>query len=125
MAVCARAVVRGVDARDTARRLAAELGSPAMLLVFASYQVPTGALAAALAAEFPRTQVVGCTSNGEIGPDGVVEGAVAALALYAPAVKAGVGIARELRGQSLTASRDAVTAAAAAIGRTPTALDPR
>lgn len=125
MAVCARAVVRGADAAAAAHRLADELGDPAMLLVFASYQVPTAELARALAARFPRTQVVGCTSSGEIGPDGVVEGSVAALAFYAPAVKAGVGIARELRGQSLTASRDAVTAAAAAIGRTPTALDPR
>lgn len=125
MAVCARAVVSGVDVRDVARRLADELGSPALLLVFASYQVPTRPLAAALAGQFSRSQVVGCTSSGEIGPHGVGEGSVAALALYAPAVKAGVGIAPELRGQSLTASRDAVTAAAAAIGRVPTALDPR
>jgi hypothetical protein len=125
MTVCARAVVRGVDERDAARRLAEELGEPAMLLVFASYQVPTRALATALAGRFPRTKVVGCTSSGEIGGDGgVSEGSIAALAFYAPAVKAGVGIARELRGQSLTASRDAVTDAAVALRRTPRELDP-
>src|SRR5690348_13903917 len=90
MAVCARAVVRGADAMDSARRLADELGAPAMLLVFASYQVPTAALAKALAGACPRTQVVGCTSSGEVAK-GVVEGSIAALAFYAPAVKAGDG----------------------------------
>jgi len=95
------------------------------VVVFASWQVPTAALASALAARFPRSRVMGCTSSNEIGPDGVAEGTIAALALYAPAVNAGLGVARALRGQSLAASRDAVTAAAAALGRTPTELDPR
>jgi hypothetical protein len=126
MTVCARAVVRGADVGDAAGRLAGELGAPALLLVFASYQVPIRELAHALAGRFPSTQVVGCTSSGEIGGEpGVSEGSIAALAFYAPAVKAGVGIARELRGQSLTASRDAVTTAAAALGRAPRELDPR
>jgi hypothetical protein len=117
-------MVQGGDGGGIARQLATELGSPALLVVFASWRVPTEELAAALANRFPHSRVVGCTSSGEIGPDGVLEGSVAALAMYAPAVKAGVGLARDLRGQSLAVSRAAVTSAAAELGRSPVDLEP-
>jgi len=118
-------MVRGPDTGKVVAQLAEELGSPGLLLVFASYQVPTHKLAAALARKFPHSLIVGCTASGEIGSAGVVEGSVVAQAFYAPAVRAGVGIARDLRSQNLWASREAVTAAAGSLGRTPESLDPR
>src|SRR5688572_11015996 len=125
MGACARVVVKGGDVDAVAAELATALGAPALLLVFATHQAPTRALARSLAGRFPSTKIVGCTSVGELGPHGAEKGTIAALGLYAPWVKAGVGLARDLRGHTLTESRDAVTAAAAALGRAPADLDPR
>jgi hypothetical protein len=118
-------VVKDGDVAAIAALLAAALGDPALLLVFATCQAPTRDLARALAGRFAHTTIVGCTSVGEIGPHGAEEGSIAVFALYAPWVEAGVGLARDLRGHTLAESRAAVTAAAAALGRAPADLDPR
>jgi hypothetical protein len=105
------------------RVLGDALGAPSLVVAFASWSVPTAQLADALAQRFAPAPVMGCTSAGEIGPDGVRQGTITALAFYAPAVRAGAAAALGLAAQSLSASRDAVTHAAAALGRTPAELD--
>jgi hypothetical protein len=126
MRVCERAAAAGAAGVDAVvDELAAALGAPALVIVFASSALPVAPLAAALTARFSGARVMGCTTEGELGPDGVCVESAVALALYAPAVRAGVGPARELRGRMLTASRAAVITAARELGRSPLELDPR
>jgi hypothetical protein len=59
--------------------------APGLVLYFASSQLDLPQLARAMAASFPSSTVVGCTTCGEIGPDGCTTGRVSALALAEPA----------------------------------------
>jgi hypothetical protein len=73
------------DARapDAAWRLAAELGPGpfATVMLFVSPEADLDHLAASLPAAFPDTPVIGCTTAGEIGASGYVEGEIVALGL--------------------------------------------
>lgn len=70
-------------APDLVARLARDLGAEpaALTLVFASPEADLGALAAGLPAALGGAPMIGCTTAGEIGPEGYAEGQVVALAL--------------------------------------------
>jgi hypothetical protein len=120
-----RAVVPCGDPVEVARALRDRLGSPALLIVFASWKQPVAALAEALDDAFPGARIVGCTSFGELGDGEITDCTVSALAFDGSVVRAGVGLARDLRGQTLTVARDAVAAAAGELDRDVAHLDPR
>lgn len=73
------------DAPDAMGRLAAGLGDGplALVILFTSPSADPAALPARAAAAFPGTPVIGCTTAGEISPDGYVEGEIVAVGLPA------------------------------------------
>lgn len=73
------------DAPDAPARLCAALGPGpfALVLLFISPQADLEALARASADCFPGATVTGCTTGGEISPDGYVEGEIVAIGLPA------------------------------------------
>jgi len=58
--------------------------SPSAVIFFASPRHDLGAVAGEIQLRFPDALTAGCTTMGEIGPDGFVDGAVVALALGSP-----------------------------------------
>jgi hypothetical protein len=86
---CTRAVVPVGEPRAMARELRRRLGNGphALVVVFVAPGVDRHAFAAALQAEFGDTPVVGCTTAGEIGPEGLTERTAVACALGAGAFR--------------------------------------
>lgn len=121
-----RACAVAGEPRRAVAELAERLASPAasFLVAFASARLDPDVVAEALAAAFPGVPMLGGTSYGELGPDGDLQGSIAAMAITSPGLRAGVGLAAELASSALRASRAAVTEAAAALGHTPEQLDP-
>lgn len=76
---------RNPDPQEASRELAAALTPVAdgLSIVFASSRYAPDALAASLDAAFGPTPLVGCTTAGEIGPDGYQEGSLIG-ACFAP-----------------------------------------
>jgi hypothetical protein len=77
---------RSADAKQIARELVEQLGAetPALVLFFVSSKLAFADVAKAVAEAFPASLTVGCTTCGEIGPEGCSVGRVSALALAAP-----------------------------------------
>jgi hypothetical protein len=94
-----RAITHARDPVEAAAALHAALWHPncALLLLFISPDRDLDALAAALAAAFPDTQIAGCTTAGEIGPGGYATGAITGISLAAPEFAAAVGLIQDLR----------------------------
>ena len=57
-----------------------------LVVFFSSFRYPFQALAALVAERFPGAVTVGCTTAGEIGPDGCTVGGISAVSLSAPCV---------------------------------------
>jgi hypothetical protein len=93
-----RGVTFARDAATVARELRAALGQPAMVLVvvFMSSDRDLPALAAALKAAFAPVPVIGCTTAGEITPEGYREGSVTGLSLAMPDFVAAPVLIRDL-----------------------------
>ncbi|WP_418904520.1 FIST N-terminal domain-containing protein [Cereibacter sphaeroides] len=70
---------------DPAKHLAAALGEGpfALVILFVTPEADVVALARAAEAAFPGLPVIGCTTAGEISPDGYTEGEIVAVALPA------------------------------------------
>jgi len=68
--------------------------SPALVLFFASPRYDFPALAAAIDGRFPDAITAGCSTMGEIGPAGLTQGAISALAVGSPCRAAAVIIPR-------------------------------
>ena len=68
--------------------------SPAFVLFFASPRYDIPARAAAIDSRFPDAITAGCSTMGEIGPAGLTQGAVSALAVGSPCRAAAVLISR-------------------------------
>ncbi len=77
-----RAAATTADPAEAAARLIAGLGAwdPALVLFFCAPRFAVPAFAEPLARAFPQSCVVGCTSAGEIGPDGYADDSVTAVA---------------------------------------------
>ncbi len=73
------------DAPDAGARLAAALGPGpfALVVLFVSPGIDMARLAGGLGAAFPATRVIGCTTAGELGPEGYTEGGIVAVGLPA------------------------------------------
>jgi len=79
------ASARGADAQEAAARLrhALPVDDYSGILVFFSPDYDPDAFAAAMASHFPLTPVWGCTTAGELSPEGVGDGGVVALGFRA------------------------------------------
>jgi hypothetical protein len=77
-----RAATTTKDPEAAAAALVAGLGArdPALVLFFCAPRFAVPAFAEPLAAAYPRSCVIGCTSAGEIGPDGYTDDGVTAVA---------------------------------------------
>ena len=97
------------DACEAAREFHAEVAQPDMALVmfFCSSQYDLGVLAGEMARLFSGTQVVGCTTAGEIGPAGYRDHSISGASLPAGSFTAATGQIEHLqqfelaRGQAL------------------------
>ena len=80
-----RAHSRAADPRDAASELRSGLGDDtfAAVVLFASTAYDLAGLAAAVTAELPGVLTIGCTTAGEIGAAGYVDGSVSAVGLAA------------------------------------------
>ena len=114
---------RGFDAAIVAKELAENLrGSDLQLvIVFADWRIDPVVLARAMQTALPAP-VVGCQTIGVIAGNSA---SAAAIGFYGDWLRVGIGIATELSKSALEHSRDAVHAAAAALGTKADALDPQ
>lgn len=121
-------VRRGVSHAENPKRVAAELaeavGNPeaVAVLVFAAPRWDMNELVTQLADAFAPVPVYGCTTAGEIGPEGFTTGAAVAMSLASPQLRIGAGLSRRLRESALTAGRQATSASAESLGLSPESL---
>ena len=94
---------------------------PELLLWFASSEVDFPALARALQQHFEGSVVVGCTTSGEIGPEGCTTGSVVALAMDAPSQARAV-LLEDLDQPNFDARLDAIATLIEAMGERPDSL---
>ena len=94
--------------------------------VFADWRLDPAVIARQTQRGLSPAPVVGGTTVGVIAPRAPTQGiAAVGLGLYGDWLRLGIGIAPELPKSALTRSRDAVNAAAAALGTDCDTLDPR
>ncbi len=95
-----RAATAAGDPWAAADELAAALAQPepALVLFFCAERHATDGFARALAGAFPQTEVVGCTTAGEIGPDGYADDSVTAVAFAKGAFRAAANLVDDLAG---------------------------
>jgi len=107
---CRRAATSVGDARAAAAEIRAQLGvgPHALVLAFVSPERDRQACAEALQEEFPGVAVLGCTTAGEIGPDGVASGTVTAAALPAGAFTVAHGVIEDVRQVGIVECRELV-----------------
>jgi len=126
--VIARHVVaEGDDAERVASAIVDELSAPDLRLafVFADYRLDPQVIARTTQRGLLPAPVVGATTVGVVAPTTAKhEMAAVGLGLYGDWLRVGIGVGVDLPKSPLTRSRDAVQAAAAALGTNPDALDP-
>jgi hypothetical protein len=93
-----RAATTLTDLEAAAAALVADLGArdPAMVLFFCAPRFAEPAFAEPLAAAYPNACVIGCTSAGEIGPDGYVDDSVTAVAFERSAFHCAADVLEDL-----------------------------
>jgi hypothetical protein len=113
------------DASDPALaldRIADALGPGpfALVVLFATNRADMGLIARLASARFPGEPVIGCSTAGEIGPEGYAEGTIVALALPASHFAASVTLFRGLeRLQPAAVAREVLEARQAVASRQP------
>jgi hypothetical protein len=128
--VIARPVVaEGEDAERVASAIVDGLRAPDLrcAFVFADWRLDPDVIGRLVHRQLAPAVVVGGTTTGVIAPRQMVTpGGMAAVGLgfYGDAMRFGIGVATEIPKSPLTRSRDAVQAAAAALGTTIEKLDP-
>jgi hypothetical protein len=85
---------RSARAREAVQELAAALVTPgaSLALIFASSLYDTEELGAAVRESFGTTTVIGCTTAGEIGPDGYSSGTLSGISLDAEEIDFEAGL---------------------------------
>ncbi len=102
------------DVASATAELAHQLGKLplGLVVVFAADRYPAAALAAALRQAFPApTEVVGCTTAGEIGPAGYANGSVVAIGFGAAAFTAATALIPNLAAFDLADCQQRIEAA--------------
>lgn len=101
------------DAATAVAELAAQLASieAGLVVFFASPRYDRDELAAAVGESFAGTQVIGCTTAGEIGPNGYAEGGMTAFALRADDFQIELGYLDGLADLALDAGTHAMQSA--------------
>lgn len=108
--------------QELVRALAA--ADPVVVVVFVGEPHDPQHVAAVLASALPRARTVGCSTAGEIGPEGYTQGGLAAFALTQPA-RVSVAWFDDLGGAALSGQAAAVVARMAGeLGLTVDRLDP-
>lgn len=84
---------------STAKALRQQLGAGphSLVLAFASPSMERSEFASALQAEFPSVAVLGCSTAGEIGPNGLGLGTVSAVAFPAADFRVAHGLVKDVR----------------------------
>lgn len=97
-----------IDARQAVREFHADVAQPdvALVLFFCSSDYDLEALAEEMNALFPDTQVVGCTTAGEIGPKGYLERSLSGASFSARQFAARYGSLHSLQTFSVADGRD-------------------
>ena len=96
---------------------------PAVVLAFHGSRFRSADVGRALQAACPDALTVGCSTAGEVGPLGLTEGGISALALMAPARGASSWLAAD-GATSFAQCQEAVARCAAQLGLTPARLSP-
>jgi hypothetical protein len=121
--IAKQATADGFDAARVADQLVAGLGDDdfSLVLVYADWRIDPVTLARTMQRR-QRAPVVGCTTIGILAsPAGATASAVGLRRGY---IRAGIGVAPDLPISAIARSRDAVQAAARALGTTAEKLDP-
>lgn len=124
-----REVRRGVshaeDPGQVAAELAAAVANPdaAAVLVFAAPRWNLNQLAERMAAAFAPVPVYGCTTAGEIGPDGFTTRSAVAMSLASDGLRVGAGLATGLGESAISAGLSATEAAAESLSLSFESLD--
>jgi hypothetical protein len=96
-----------------------------LVVFFCAPTYDTDALAAEMARLFPATHLIGCTTAGEIGPEGYVEGSITGFSLPANECTAASVLIHGLSDFNIARGHDAAEAAIAALaGRSGLPVDP-
>jgi hypothetical protein len=111
----------GASGAQAAGQLAGQLAEDAAIVfVFAGVDRDIGAICAALQGLRPRATVVGCSTMGEVGPNGFTKGAVSALAMAGP-VKAAAQLVVDLERFEVRDASRIITELGEAMGSPATA----
>jgi hypothetical protein len=119
-----RIAVPAADALAAARRIADSLSpaDPALTIVFGAATTDFETLAAELSDLLPRTRLVGCSTAGEIGPDGLARDTIVAVGLPSAHFSASTALI-DLSDPSLDAivsAADGAMARLTPVGQAPT-----
>ncbi len=124
--IARQVVASGSDAAEVANKIVDGLSGPGLrlALVFADWRLDPATIASTTFRGL-KAPVIGGTTLGVIGKGAPIDGVSAVgLGLYGDWLKVGFGVAPELPKSALMRSRDAVNAAALALGVAASALDP-
>ena len=97
--------------QEAAAELAAVLlaqGLPSLVVIYASPEHDRAQLASALSEAFPGTPLIGCTTAGEIGPDGLLTGGLSGVALARQHFEVATVLLEEVRAFGQKACREAI-----------------
>ncbi len=113
-----RGISQQRDAGGAAAELADQIADPdaAVALVFLAPGYDSHRLAGELAARLAPTPVYGCTTAGEIGPNGFLRDSVVAVSVTGGGLRVGAGLASEVRKSGFSSGRRATLAAIEALG---------
>jgi len=102
-----------------AAELAADLQADANLIfLFVSPHFPAARVIGEVSQLFAPTPVFGCTTAGEIGPDGFSSESVVGMSIRDPSMRIGVGLAPSMAASPLSVGRQTALAAVADLGLT-------
>lgn len=98
--------------------------APDIVLAFSSTKQDPDAVVAALAARFPASKVIGCTTAGEILDDGHAKGALIVSAITSPTVRWAVRVVKELGALDEARARAVADELFAELGTSRERVDP-
>ena len=101
------------EAATAAARAAVTGDEPKLIMVFAAITHDTADLVAALQEVAPGTPVVGCTTHGEIGPEGPADGTVTVAAIGGPGFTISTAVAENVSGRQREAGAEVARCAEA------------
>jgi hypothetical protein len=114
------------DTSQAAKEVASQIKQAGTKLVifFASSAYDGQVLTKTLAAELPGIKVAGCSTSGEITPQGFISNSLTAMSFASPNFAAGIGVGHGLGAQPQQAAAEALTQAFKDVGSDLRSFDP-